>query len=312
MCVRFLSMKILPAVSAITTVVLCSAGLAAETPAPDAAEVRYGAHERQVLDLWLPKPAGPDAPLVVFIHGGGFVSGDKSIVLQMHGMLERLLAQGFAVASINYRYCGPGVPLPEPMRDAARAVQFLRANAPRWGIDRQRVALCGGSAGAGIALWLAFHDDLAERRSADPVARQSTRVSCAFVWDAQTSYDPHFFRRYVGGRLAEHELGPTLYQMPREQFDTPAAHALFREVSPIEFVSAGDPPVMLYYEESRKPLPADAPSNEGAHHPAFGPPLLERVQEVGGVCLLRHKDDYAVQGGSWAADIHDFLERYLR
>lgn len=282
------------------------------SPKPDVAALHYGAHERQVLDLWLPRTTGPDVPLVMFIHGGGFVSGDKSLVLGMHGMLERLLAQGFAVASINYRYCGPGVPLPEPMRDAARAVQFLRANAPRWGIDRQRVALCGGSAGAGIALWLAFHDDLAERRSADPVARQSTRVSCAFVWDAQTSYDPRFFRRYVGGRLAEHELGPTLYQMPREQFDTPAAHALFREVSPIEFVSAGDPPVMLYYEESRKPLPADAPSNEGAHHPAFGPPLLERVQEVGGVCLLRHKDDYAAQGGSWAADIHDFLERYLR
>jgi len=306
-------MKIPLAVSALGAAFLCTAPpSAAETLAPYVSDVRYGAHERQVLDLWLPKPAGPDAPLIVFIHGGGFVSGDKSLVLGMHGMLERLLAQGFAVASINYRYCGPGVPLPEPMRDAARAVQFLRANAPRWGIDRQRVALCGGSAGAGIALWLAFHDNLAERRSSDPVARQSTRVSCAFVWDAQTSYDPRFFRRYIGGRFAEHELGPTLYQMPREQFDTPEAHALFREVSPIEFVGAGDPPVMLYYEESQTPLPPDAPPAEGAHHPAFGPPLLERVHEAGGVCLLRHKDDYATHGGSWAADIHDFLERYLR
>lgn len=289
-----------------------SSAAAPEALAPDVAEFHYGAHERQVFDLWLPKPTGPDVPLVVFIHGGGFVSGDKSLVLGMHGMLERLLAQGFAVASINYRYCGPGVPLPEPMRDAARAVQFLRANAPRWGLDRRRVALCGGSAGAGIALWLALHDDLAERRSNDPVARQSTRVSCAFVWDAQTSYDVRFFRRYIGGRFTEHELGPTLYQMPREQFESPAAYALFREISPIEHVSAGDPPVMLYYEESRTPLPPDAPSGQGAHHPAFGPPLRERMEAVGGVCLLRHKDDYAAHGGSWAEDIQTFLARHLR
>ncbi|MGC4111454.1 MAG: alpha/beta hydrolase [Nocardioides sp.] len=304
-------MKIAPFLFAVSLLFPASALAAADLP-PVASNVSYGPHECHVFDLWLPQASDKLSPLVVFIHGGGFVSADKSIVLQMHGMLERLLAEGYAVASINYRYCGPGVPLPEPMRDAGRAVQFLRTNASRWHLDARRVALCGGSAGAGIALWLAFHDDLAEPDSADPVARESTRVSCAFVWDAQTSYDPTFFRRYIGGHLVDNELGPVLYQMPREEFDTPIAHALFREISPIEHAGAGDPPVMLYYEEQRTRLPPDAPPSTGAHHPAFGPPLQARVQRAGGVCLLRHKDDYVATGGSWAEDIRSFLERYLR
>lgn len=295
----------------IVTLVLSLPLIAMEKPAPTAANVSYGPHERNVLDLWTAETPAP-APLVVFIHGGGFVADSKEIL--QPEMLLGLRAAGYAVAAINYRYCGPGVPLPLPMHDAGRAVQFLRANAERWHLDPRRVGLCGGSAGAGIALWLAFHDDLAQVSATEPVARESTRVACAFVWDAQTSYDPRFFKRYIGGNLHRHGLIGTLCQLPPEKLNTPEAFVLFREISPISHVTRGDPPVFLYYSEPAVRLPPDADAHavEGAHSPLFGPPLKRKVDAVGGVCVLRHRDDYAKSGGSFAQDMAEFFGQHLR
>jgi acetyl esterase/lipase len=67
------------------------------------------------------------------------------------------------------------------MLDGGRAVQFARSKAKEWNIDKARIAATGGSAGAGISLWLAFRDDLADPKSDDPVARESTRLTCAAV-----------------------------------------------------------------------------------------------------------------------------------
>lgn len=291
-------------------VVACAAPTAPEKPQPNLANIHYGEHERQVLDLWIaPAAAKAPTPLVIFIHGGGFVSSDKSIITPE--MLLGLLGQGYSVAAINYRYCGPGVPLPGPMLDAGRALQFLRANAAKFHLDPKRVALCGGSAGAGIALWLNFHDDLAQPKSDDPVARESTRVSCSFVWGAQTSYDLRFIKKYVGGRLAEIDLAPIIFQLPREELYTEKAFALYREVSPYDHVTAGDPPVFLYYDDPLTPLEPDSPPDKGIHHPSFGPPMKEKIESVGGFCLLRHKDEYAIKGGNYAAEILSFLQRFL-
>lgn len=283
---------------------------AVEKPAPTAADVHYGPHERNVLDLWVTPVGNQPAQLVIFIHGGGFVSSDKSIITPE--MLVGLLGQGYSVAAINYRYCGAGFPLPGPMLDAGRALQFLRANASKWNLDPKRVALCGGSAGAGIALWLNFHDDLAKPQSDDPVARESTRVSCSFVWGAQTSYDLRFLKKYIGGRLAELDLGPIIFQMPPEELYTEKAFALYREVSPYDHVTAGDPPVFLYYDDPNIPLAPDSKPDAGIHHPAFGPPMKEKVDALGGFCLLRHKDDYAITGGSYLAEVAGFLNKFLK
>jgi acetyl esterase/lipase len=281
---------------------LSSRGSASEEsgkPPMTVADEHYGSDARQVFDLWLPASAKP-APLVVFIHGGAFLADDKSIIRP--DMLKALLASGFAVAAINYRYAST-VPLPGPMLDAGRAVQYLRFHAGEWNLDPGHVALIGGSAGAGIALWLAFHDDLAQSGSADPVLRESSKPSCAFVWDAQTSYDPRFIRRHVGGRLAEHPAVPTMFGLKADELDTPRAHALYQEASPIEFVRAGMPPVFLFYSDPDVPLPPDADSTLGAHHPAFGRPLREKALQVGGICILRHKDDYDAAGRDLLADM---------
>ncbi len=169
-------------------------------PKPDLANVRYGPHERNVLDLWKARPGpgktGP-APVVVFFHGGAFLAGDKSNVPGW--LVARCRAAGISVASANYRYSSTAA-FPAPMLDGARAIQYLRSHAQELGIDPNRIAGSGSSAGAGIALWVGFHDDLADPRSTDPIARPSTRLTCLGVNGAQSSYDPRFIKQVVGGR----------------------------------------------------------------------------------------------------------------
>src|SRR5688572_27854791 len=89
------------------------------------------------------------------------------------------------------------------MHDGAQAVPFIRSKAKEWNLDATKVACNGGSAGAGISLWLPFHDDLADPKSDDAVARQSTRLSCAAVQGAQTSYDPRWIKEKIGGPAHE-------------------------------------------------------------------------------------------------------------
>ena len=119
--------------------------------------------EHYVLDLWRAKSATP-APLVVFIHGGGFRGGDKTNLAP--ALLAKCLDTGISVAAINYRLSQQAA-FPAPMLDSARAIQVLRSKAAEWNLDPKRFAATGGSAGAGISLWIGFHDDLADPASAD-------------------------------------------------------------------------------------------------------------------------------------------------
>src|SRR5689334_12091608 len=127
-------------------------------PEPDVKNEKYGPHERNVLDLWKAKSEGP-TPLVVFIHGGGFLVGHKEYVKAE--LIRRCRENGISVAAINYRFSSQA-PFPAPFHDAARAIQYLRSKAREWNLDPSRFGGTGGSAGGGLSLWLAFHDDLAD------------------------------------------------------------------------------------------------------------------------------------------------------
>ncbi len=159
----------------------------------------------------------------MFFHGGGFRQGDKSSVPAW--LVVKCLNAGISVATANYRL-SQDAPFPAPMLDGARAIQYLRLHASEFGIDPARIAASGSSAGAGIALWVGFHDDLADPRSADPVLRESSRVACLGVDGAQTSYDPRFIKRVIGGRAHEHSALKSFFGLaglgPRYDQGTPA------------------------------------------------------------------------------------------
>ena len=106
--------------------------VAADGPPPTYANVRYGPHPRNVLDLWKVESSDP-VPLVVMIHGGGWKGGDKQRVFRQCSKpaFERIQKAGISIAAINYRLSSAKHPVPAPLLDAARAIQFLRTKTNR-------------------------------------------------------------------------------------------------------------------------------------------------------------------------------------
>jgi len=269
-----------------------------EKPRPDVANEKYGDHERHVFDLWKAKSDTP-TPLVIFIHGGGFRAGSKE---QLNGnLLRRCLEKGVSVASINYRLTNVA-PFPAPMHDGARAVQYMRSKAKEWNLDPDRFAATGGSAGAGISLWLAFHDDLADPKSEDPVARMSTRLACAFVSNGQTSYDRRFIRDRIGGKAHEHAALPPFWGLKPEEFETEKAYKIYEECSPIHHLTKDDVPVYLSYGGNDKP--SDKPG-AGIHSEKFGMVLQEEMKKLGLEC------EVVVGRGGPDAEV-DWLLKHLK
>ena len=262
--------------------------------APTQANVPYGTHERQVLDFYRANSDKP-TPVVFHIHGGGWVAGDKKGV----SSLEKYLAAGISVASINYRYstqaqiAGVKPPVEWPLADAARALQFVRSKAKEWNLDKQRIGATGGSAGACSSLWLAFHADLADAKSADPVARESTRLWCAAVIGAQTSLDPKELAEWTpNSRYGGHAFGFMPDPNDNKTRDTQFAAFLagresvlpwIKKYSPIEHVTADDPPIWMIYSDT----PALGQVQKDPTHTAnYGVKLQEKCTLLGVACEL--------------------------
>jgi len=264
-------------------------------PTPTVADYAYGTDsERQKLDFWKAEGDKP-APLILMIHGGGWVNGSK----ESYGGVEQYLAAGFCVASINYRYIAIAMeqkvepPVKAPLHDAARALQTLRSKAKEWNIDPTRVGATGGSAGACTSLWLAFHDDLADPKSSDPVARESTRLQCAAVSGAQTSLDPKELREWIVNSIyGGHAFGFAQKGRKREEeFELLIANRekvlpWIKEYSPIELVSKDDPPVYLTYPQQKKAPVAGEKEPDPTHSVIYGTKLAERVAPLGVECVV--------------------------
>jgi acetyl esterase/lipase len=274
-------------------------------PRPTHQNVKYGPHERNVLDFWQAESKQP-TPVLVSIHGGGFLTGDKSVSPQL---LKECLAAGISVAAITYRYSSQAI-APASFLDGARAVQFIRSRAKDWNIDPKRLAATGGSAGAGISLWLAFHDDLADAKSDDPVLRQSTRLTCAAVFEGQTSYDPRFIRKLFPGKDV-YKIGALkrLFDADLEKLDSVPEQKvrLFEEVSPIHHLTKDDPPVQLWY---RSGLEDEITSmGIGIHHPRFGKALKDKMDSLKIPCEVVAGGQRV--GGGMPTRVIDFLKEHF-
>lgn len=243
---------------------------------PTLRDVAYGPHERNKLDFWQAESAEP-TPVVFYIHGGGWGGGSKE---SNSGPALGLFDEGVSYVSINYRLARDGTVLPAPLHDAARALQFVRSQAEAWNIDPERIVVTGGSAGGCSSLWLALHEDRADPTSADPIARESTRVMGAAVIKAQTTINPWVVDARLGPTASNHSmiwasLGASNLQDLLDNWEQYRALAL--ECSPVTHLSADDPPVFMVYGEDTPGPPAD----DGIHHVEFGRILLEAAEPLG-------------------------------
>lgn len=277
---------------------------------PTYADVDYGPHERNQLDFYKAHSDRP-TPLIVYIHGGGFVGGDKKSISP--AMVREANKAGISVAALHYRFVdGEEIIFPTPQHDSARALQFLRTKAIEWNIDPQRVACYGGSAGAGISMWLGFHEDLADPSSEDAIARQSTRIVAIGTMGGQGTYDPIKIKELVGGRAWEH---PSIFKVYGVKTPEEALHPseekqkLYDETSAITHLTKNDPPLFMIYSEPDIVPPADSRPGQFIHHPNFGKQLKKEMDALGIENVYVHTAD--AQGRHPQKEMLEFFKKHF-
>ncbi len=255
---------------------------AKERQAPWLADVAYDTHPLQKMDIYRPQ-SFDTVPVVLFIHGGGWFNGDKGYVPSED--VAYFTNRNIAFVAINTRnvpmaeQAGIFPPVLGPLRDAQRALQFVRLHAKDFALDPDRIALMGESAGAFDALWLGLAPDRATPAALDPAARMSTRVKAIGTVDAQTSIDPRQMRRWVGPQLnyGAHAFG--LDAAAFEQFLARRSEyeRYFATLSPAEIVNKASPPAFLYYTHDKGESATDP--NYFVHSPDFGTGFLKIAEE---------------------------------
>lgn len=291
---------------------LCTAALSAQSPPePTIANFVYGHDsERQKFDFWQAESDKP-TPVVLLIHGGGWVNGDKK---SYHRYVQQYLDAGISVAAINYRFIAQAMeqgvkpPVKACLYDAARALQTIRSQADEWNIDPDRIGAYGSSAGAATSIWLAMHDDLADPNSEDPIARESTQLTCVAVRHPQTSLDPKQLREWIPNAIyGGHAFGFAKKGRSRaEEFELLMEHRQdvlpwIKEYSPIELVSSDDPPIFMFYPNQKKPPKLGQVEKDPTHSAMYGVQLAKKLKQAGVPVVLNypgHKsDEYPTAAG---------------
>lgn len=130
-------------------------------------DIAYGADARQKMDVYLPSARSANTPVIVFLHGGGFVAGDKT---DAHAQMKSFSAKGYAVLNVNYRlvdtsgiFQNPLVHKPssvriaEQLQDIDAAIRLAAGKTAEWNVSGSRWAIAGHSAGATLAMLYAYH-----------------------------------------------------------------------------------------------------------------------------------------------------------
>ena len=267
----------------------------------------YGDSDQQKIDLWVADTDEP-APLVIFIHGGGFRNGSRKQANPR--VAQAFLRQGISFASIDYRLTDKG-PYPMQMNDAARALQWLRHNAEKYNIDKTRVAAYGGSAGACISMWLAFHDDMADPGSDDPVARESTRLTVAGSQNGQPTLDPRTFYKWFEVKTLRPSaaLYPLFNITSYADTDKPEVRKLVEDASPITHLDKNDVPVYLVYRGADTKVTETTQDGVWVHHPRLGIKLKEQMDKLGIECHVQYPNGPRIEN---YRSLTDFLIKKLK
>lgn len=266
----------------------------------------------QTLDLYLPPGADDErgVPLVVFIHGGGWSAGDKGSSRPgtndtLAVFTEVMLAEGYAVASVNYRLSSEAL-WPAPIQDVHAATRFLRADAARFGLDPDRFAVAGDSAGGHLALMLALTADVPELTGAgdDPV---SSEVDAVISYYGVTDVRTLAAEREAQDCPPQSAAGePTIEGMLLGiDPSTPAGAELGAEASPVTYARADAPPVLSLHGTSDCVVPFS--QSERMHEAVIG---------AGGSSEIRlgsggHSDPFFFSDPTMEADTLAFLDAAL-
>jgi acetyl esterase/lipase len=182
-------------------------------------------------------------PAVLWLHGGGWERGDKN----GSSGAELLAAQGFVTASIFYRLSGDW-PFPADIEDCKCAIRYLRANPDKYGIDPIRIGVAGASAGGQLAMLVATADEKAGLEGAGGWPNVSSRVQAVSSWYGPTDFT-------VGATEFEHHTGRAVVKLFRGTLEQKPQE--YRHASPITYVNAASPPLLLVQGDKDEMVPYD-------------------------------------------------------
>lgn len=202
------------------------------------------------LDLWIPQSSAP--PLVVWIHGGAWLFGDRRYVpetLRPNQVFDELLAAGLAIASIDYRH-SLEARFPAQLHDAKAAIRYLRAYSAELGLNTQRIGIWGESAGGHLAALVGLTARRPDLEGALGVAGQSSAVDVVVDW-----YGPSDIETVPPKRQELASDLPTELVHPEGVLVDGVDAATRRDASPVNHVSAQAPPFLLVHGTSDQVVP---------------------------------------------------------
>jgi acetyl esterase/lipase len=253
-------------------------------------------HEKQRLDLYLPSPPAvrtwekPPAdgykderiPLIIWIHGGAFFVGSKDDTVPLE-----LLAEGYAIASIDYRLSG-AAKFPAQIEDCKAAVRWLRANAAKYALDTERFSVFGESAGGYLAAMLGTTGDVKEFDVGDNL-EYSSRVQAVVDFYGPTDFLQNAFA-VDNPKSPEAQLIGGAIQENRDK----AAKA-----NPISFVTKDDAAFLIVHGSADKSVPYNQSE------------LLEAALKNAGVPVSLHTVKDGAHGGFNAPNVRELIKEFF-
>ncbi|WP_047816975.1 alpha/beta hydrolase fold domain-containing protein [Rhodopirellula islandica] len=239
------------------------------------------------------KPSKP-LPAYVWIHGGGWQAGSKEGGVNQ---VARIVAEGFVGATIEYRLTGEA-PFPAQIEDCKCAIRFLREHADQYGIDPDRIAVGGSSAGGHLVALLGTSGDVDELEGSGGWPEQSSRVQA--VVDL---YGPTDFSKFVTTKGFEsHNRDGSPESKLLGGGDVLGNDKGIRRVNPITYIDDKDPPFLIIHGTSDPVVPANQSQ------------LIHEALESAGVETTLKLIRGAKHGGREFADpeIRDLITTFLK
>ena len=216
-------------------------------------------NEAWKLDLAMPKERGSSPrPAIVFVHGGGWRNGDKRAGSFLNPTIS-YAAKGYVCITVNYRMLDQ-VAINGCVEDVKNAVRWLRAHAEKYNVDPDRIGATGNSAGAHLSVMLGICPASAGLEGDGPYQEYSSAVQAVAASATPTDF-----------------VGPMSARQRQQQAQDTRPNSIFKEsdelkgkVSPMTYVSADVPPIMLFHEASDRTV--------GVYH---SDKLVEALREAG-------------------------------
>ena len=216
----------------------------------------------QKLDIYLPEKGEGPFPIIISIHGGAFLSGDKSDA-QVNPMLKGL-NRGYAVISINYRLSGEAL-FPKNINDVKAAIRWVKANAATYKMNPDKIALWGGSAGGNLAALAGTSSNIKELEDLSlGNTNQSSRVQAVVDWFGPTNFllmDKQL--KETGNGIPNHsdENSPESKVMGQKIIERPTKVQLG---NPETYISKDDPPFLIEHGTKDQLVPTQQSVNFAA------------------------------------------------